>query len=174
MVVLSGCSDTYLWRPLFLSVCCHGSRFLISCFSTRRTCCCCHIDTWCRFVFCVSVKPFSTAAVFLCCIDFHCTLLVSPCCHSGVWCVALAVVLAAPVTAAALLLSRPPVGNAVFDVKHLDGSHSASGLSFTASHWPGQQPCQRNTAEGQKSFLYLLNSVYTVASILVLLHDSCF
>ncbi len=106
------------------------------------------------WLFCVSVKPLATAAVFLCCIDFHCTLLVSLCCYSGVWCVALAIVLTAPVTAAALLLSRPPVGNSVFDVKHLDGSHSASGLSFTTSHWPGQQPCQRNTAEGMIAYLF--------------------
>ncbi len=111
-------------------------------------------------LFCMSLKP----AVFLCRIDFHCTLPVSPCCHSGVWCVALVTVLNAPVTAAALLLSRPAAGNSVFDVKQLDGSHSASGLDFTAAHWPGQQPCQRNTAERKISYLCLKDSMYTGAS----------
>lgn len=110
--------------------------------------------------FYMSVKPLAAAAVFLCCIDFHCTLPASPCCYSGVWCVAPAIVLTAPVTAAALLLSRPPVGNTVFDVKHLDGSHSASGLSFTTSHWPGQQPCQRHTAEGMISYLFVGQRVH--------------
>ena len=61
------------------------------------------------------------AAVFLCCIDLNYTLLVSLSFFSS---------------AAALLLSRPPVCNSVFDVKHLDGSPSAWGLSFTVSHDP--------------------------------------
>lgn len=73
-------------------------------------------------------------AEFLYFIDFHCAVLVSPCCHRGDLCVALAFVLNAPVTAASVLLSRPPVVKSHSDVKHLDGSLSPSGYSFTRIH----------------------------------------
>lgn len=160
--VWSGCSDIHLWFKLFLEIV-----FQFHASWHNLLACCCHTDAWYGSVFCscvffdgfvlMSVKPLVAAAWFLCCIDFHCTQLVSLCCCSGVWCVALAIVLTAPVTAAALLLSRPPVGKPIFDVKHLDGSHSASG--FTASHWAGQQPCQRNTADGKVSYIFVCTTV---------------
>lgn len=156
------------FSTVIISVCCHGNRFLISCFVT---CCMCsllpHWQPGAGWFFCRLIRLLQ---VFLGCIDFRCMLLVSLCCYSGVWCVALCcsvhcpLSLSAPASAAAApLLSRPPVGNVVFDVKHLDGSHSALGLGFTAAHWPGQPPYQRNTAEAKASYLGLSDQVQPVA-----------
>lgn len=134
---------------------------LISCFLARCTCLLLpttvqlgaglfSVPLYSEGLFTVTVEP--SVPRYRCSISYVVLIftvhwLVSSCCSSGEWCVAPAIVPTAPVTAAALLLSWPRVANSVFDVKHLDGSNSASGLSFTASHWPGQKPCQRNTAD---------------------------
>lgn len=100
-------------------------------------------DTWCVFWWIsVSINPtVPAAATHRCCTDLHFT---------PAWCAPPAVVLTA----------CPPEVNSIFYLKQLDDSRSASGLSFTASHWPGQQrwcrqkPGQRNTAEAIRYSLF--------------------
>lgn len=98
----------------------------------------CPLFGWLLSPLCVDslLQYFSLVLIF----TAHCLSLCVAILRSDVL---LSVVLAAPVTAAALLLSWPPAGTSAFDVKHLDGSHSASGPSFTTSCWPGQEPCKK-------------------------------
>lgn len=108
-------------------------------------------DQFFGFFCCLLTSCFACPWLSLCSISglywFSQHTALSPVMSIRVLYISLAIVLRVPVTAAALLLSQLPVGNWVIDVKHLDGSHSASGHSYTTLHRPWQSTCWRNTVD---------------------------